>query len=188
MKLTDKQKEILQALVDGKEVEYYDVYDQVWRQVYVLDTIADTHDRHLRIKPEVPEDIIVTEFKKYLPKLEDAYNEHNVEYTYDGVTHELKSVRLIDAKVNKDVSVLGEKANTQNKPQPDEDGWISNLDNDTERWPEGYGIVKNTKLEVSYRDGTFDWGAACEWSSAWCEVDGKGWDIIKFRISKDQND
>ena len=177
MKLTDKQKEILQALVEGKEVEYYDVYDQVWRQVYVLGTIADVHDRHLRIKPEVPKDIIVTEFKKYLPSLDDAYNPHNVEYTYDGVTHELKSVRLI-----------GEKANTDTKPQPDSEGWISNVGNNTYGWPFGYDITRGTVIKIQQRDGTQDIGTADDWYDSWKETDGSSHDIVKFRILKDQNE
>ena len=177
MKLTDKQKQILQALMDGKDIEHYDVWDQIWRQVYVLDFITDTNDNHIRIKPEVPEDIIVTEFKKYLPKLEDAYDAHNVEYTYDGVTHELKSVRLIDAKVN-----------PESKPQPDSVVWFSNIGNDTERWPEGCGVNRNTKIEIKRRNGTTEIDYAHKWTVSWTETDKDEYDIVRFRILKDQNE
>jgi hypothetical protein len=175
MKLTDKQKEILQALVEGKEVEYHDVCD--WHPLTSLADVENYSDKELRIKPEVPEDIIVTEFKKYLPKLEDAYNTHNVEYTYDGMTHELKSVRLIDAKVS-----------TDSKPQPDSDGWISNVGNKTYRWPEGYGVANETPIETVHRNGNINKEPAELWNIAWCETDYKDYDIIKFRILKDQNE
>ena len=173
MKLTDKQKEILQALVEGKEVEYIDFFGE-WVPVSSFDTLSHCHDHEIRIKPEVPEDIIVTEFKKYLPKLEDAYNTHNVEYTYDGVTHELKSVRLI-----------GEKVNTDSKPQPDSVVWFSNIGNDTERWPEGCGVNRNTKIEIKRRNGTTEIDYACEWTVSWTETDKDEYDIVRFRILKD---
>jgi hypothetical protein len=188
MKLTDKQKEILQALLDGKDIEHYDESDGVWESVNTISVLTYFGEKYLRIKPEVPEDIIVTEFKKYLPKLEDAYDAHNVEYTYDGVTHELKSVRLIDAKVNKDVSVLGEKANTDIKPQPDSVVWFSNIGNDTERWPEGCGVNRNTKIEIKRRNGTTEIDYAHKWTVSWTETDKDEYDIVRFRILKDQNE
>jgi hypothetical protein len=175
VKLTDKQKEILQALVDGKDIEYYDAND--WRPLPDVRYVSIWGDEYLRIKPEVPKDIIVTEFKKYLPKLEDAYNEHNVEYTYDGVTHELKSVRL-----------LGVKANTDSKPQPDSEGWISNVGNDTQCWPEGYGINRDTKIEIKRRNGDIVKDHAYIWNVSWTETEGDDWNIVEFRIAKDQNE
>jgi len=65
-----------------------------------------------------------------------------------------------------------------------DDGWISNIGNSTCYWPEGYGITEETWVEVKYRDNTSEEGTACSWKASWCEVDGKGWDIIKFRIIK----
>jgi hypothetical protein len=68
--------------------------------------------------------------------------------------------------------------------QEDDDGWISNEGNSTCTWPSGYGISDSTMLEVKYRDGASDKGVACDWGDAWYETEGKGWDIIKFRIVK----
>jgi hypothetical protein len=68
--------------------------------------------------------------------------------------------------------------------QEDDDGWISNEGNSTCYWPEGYGITEETWVEVKYRDNTSEEGTACSWKASWCEVDGKGWDIMKFRIIK----
>ena len=170
MKLTDKQKEILLALVEGKEVEYFSQRHNSWCDLDDLQLIGVFPNEDLRIKPEVPKDIVVKEYKKYLPCLDDAYDEPNVEYTFDAVTHVLKSVRM-----------LGEGT----KEQTTDDDWISNVGNSTLTWPDGYGIGKNTKLEVQYRDKTFDYGVANAWSAAWYESEGKSWDIIKFRILKD---
>jgi DNA polymerase III epsilon subunit-like protein len=64
----------------------------------------------------------------------------------------------------------------------EDEGWISNEGNSTCTWPNGYGITEETRVEVKYRDNTSDKGAACCWEASWCEVDGKSWDIVKFRI------
>jgi hypothetical protein len=168
MELTDKQKEILLALVEGKEVEYY-VYKN-WRPLTGLDEVSLYSDENLRVKPETPKDIIVKEYKKYLPCLEDAYDEPNVEYTFCGVTHVLKSVKM-----------LGEGI----KGQPTNDGWISNIGNDTERWPDGYGIRSSSKIEIERRNGETEMTSAGDWCSSWREDDNDPWDIVKFRILKD---
>jgi len=184
MKLTDKQKEILLALVEGKEVQAYS--DGSWHTVPTLSDITWFSDKDLRVKPETPKDIYVKEYKKYLPCLDDAYDEPNVEYTFDGVTYELKSVRFIDAKVNKDVSVLGEKANTDSKPQPDSEGWISNIGNDTWTPPDGFGIHSGTVVEYQFRNGsTFQKKVSNIYYECWKETDGSIEDIIKFRILKE---
>ena len=168
MKLTDKQKEILLALVEGKEVQAY--AGGIWHTVPTLSDITAFSDEDLRIKPEIPKDIIVKEYKKYLPCLEDAYDEPNVEYIFDGVTHVLKSVKMIGESADK---------------QPTDNGWISNIGNDTERWPEGYGIKHYTKLQIERRNGDIDTDTAGKWNISWTETDKDAYDIIKFRILKD---
>ena len=170
MKLTDKQKEILLALVEGKGVEYFSQRHDSWRDLDDLLIIGTLPNEDLRIKPETPKDITVKEYKKYLPCLEDAYDEPNVEYTFDGVTHVLKSVRM-----------LGEES----KEQPTEIGWISNIGNNTERWPDGYGISNYTKIEIKQRDGDTVKDYAYMWNASWRETDDKPWDIISFRILED---
>ena len=69
--------------------------------------------------------------------------------------------------------------------QPDEDGWISNVGNDTERWPEGYGIDGGTLIETKHRSGESRTRHASTWCATWKETDGHLGDIIKFRIVKD---
>jgi hypothetical protein len=68
--------------------------------------------------------------------------------------------------------------------QPDSDGWISNVGNSTWNWPDGYGITEDTLIETLHRTGEKEKERAEEWSSAWCEVEDKEYDIIKFRILK----
>jgi hypothetical protein len=69
--------------------------------------------------------------------------------------------------------------------EPDSDGWISNEGNNTRTWPEGYGIVCNTKIEVKKRNGKTDATFADSWYECWKETDRDPDDIIKFRIVKD---
>jgi hypothetical protein len=69
--------------------------------------------------------------------------------------------------------------------QPDKDGWISNIGNDTERWPEGYGITKNTVIEIKRRNGDTEKDYAHAWRVSWTEIDEDEVDIVKFRILKD---
>jgi hypothetical protein len=170
MKLTDKQKEILLALVEGKEVEYYDEAGNVWESVNTISVLTYFGEKYLRIKPEIPKDIVVKEYKKYIPCLDDAYDEPNVEYVFDGVTHVLKSVKM-----------LGEGT----KEQPTGDGWISNEGNDTERWPDGYGVTRDTKIETKHRNGDTGIDYAYKWTVTWTETDKDEYDIVKFRILKD---
>jgi hypothetical protein len=171
MKLTDKQKEILLALVEGKEVEHFNHDKDSWEVVNDLRLVGVCLDEDLRIKPEVPKDIIVKEYKKYLPCLDDAYDEPNVEYTFDGVTHVLKSVRM-----------LGEGTTEQ----PTEDGWISNVGNSNWCPPEGYGVDSDTRIEIKRRGReTTEIGLAGHWDMSWEETSGCDMDIISFRILKD---
>jgi hypothetical protein len=171
MKLTDKQKEILLALVEGKEVEYFSQRHGSWYDIDDLQLIGVLPNEDLRIKPETPKDIIVKEYKKYLPCLDDAYDEPNVEYTFDGVTHVLKSVRM-----------LGEES----KEQPTDNGWISNIGNSNWCPPEGYGVDFDTRIEIKRRGcETTEIGLACHWDMSWEETSGSAMDIIKFRILED---
>jgi hypothetical protein len=151
-------------------VEYFSQRHGSWYDIDDLQLVGVCPNEDLRVKPEIPKDIIVKEYKKYLPCLDDAYDEPNVEYTFCGVTHVLKSVKM-----------LGEES----KEQPTEDGWISNIGNDTYYWPEGYGIDANTQVKVKRRDGSYSDGYAGYWEPSWCEVDGESSDIVAFRILKD---
>jgi hypothetical protein len=170
MKLTDKQKEILLALVEGKEVEYFSQRHDSWCDLDDLQLIGVFPNEDLRIKPETPKDIVVKEYKKYLPCLDDAYDEPNVEYTFDGVTHVLKSVKMIKE---------------ESREQPTDNGWINNIGNDTFHWPDGYGVRSDTWIEVKRRNNTTVRGRACTWNASWHEIANHPLDIIEFRILKD---
>jgi hypothetical protein len=69
--------------------------------------------------------------------------------------------------------------------QPDEDGWISNIGNDTYTWPDFYGITDCTVIEVIKRSGKREVGEASTWFATWKETDSDPDDIVKFRILKD---
>jgi hypothetical protein len=65
------------------------------------------------------------------------------------------------------------------------DGWISNIGNDTYRWPDGFGINEDTKLEVEKRNGCIGVGLASEWDVSWCEMARHNTlAIVRFRIIK----
>jgi hypothetical protein len=64
------------------------------------------------------------------------------------------------------------------------DGWISNIGNSTRRWPEGYGIQKDTEIEIETRKGIFTKATADNCRSMWTETDKHFDDIIRFRIIK----
>ena len=69
--------------------------------------------------------------------------------------------------------------------EPDSEGWISNIGNDTERWPCGYGVTKDTKIEIRRRNLVHEKQCAGFWDISWCETDGSKWSIIEFRVLKD---
>jgi hypothetical protein len=66
----------------------------------------------------------------------------------------------------------------------EDEGWISNEGNDTERWPEGYGIDPETRIQVKRRNGDIENGPAWQWAAMWCETDKHPQDITEFRIIK----
>jgi hypothetical protein len=68
--------------------------------------------------------------------------------------------------------------------QLDSEGWITNIGNSTWNWPEGYGITEDTLIETLHRNGEKEKERASYWSSAWCEVEDKDYNIVKFCIVK----
>jgi len=59
--------------------------------------------------------------------------------------------------------------------------WISNENNSCAFAP----IMGNPKVEVVYRDGTYDQGTADMWTAGWISTDGHPKDIVKYRIIND---
>jgi hypothetical protein len=72
--------------VEGEVVEYLDPKTGVWE---VLDLT------NLRIIPEIKKDIVKRMFVEANPTLDNAFNEPNLELTFDGETNVLKLVRIL---------------------------------------------------------------------------------------------
>jgi len=68
--------------------------------------------------------------------------------------------------------------------QLDSEGWITNIGNHTYYWPKGYGITKDTLIQIERRNGEVRDGLASDWHGSWVEDDNDPWDIVKFRILK----
>jgi hypothetical protein len=67
----------------------------------------------------------------------------------------------------------------------EDEGWISNIGNDTYTWPDGYGVWHDTLIECTLRNGSLVKHLAGNIHSPyWNEVDNESRDIVKFRIVK----
>jgi hypothetical protein len=64
-----------------------------------------------------------------------------------------------------------------------DDGWISNIGNDTKGHPDS--ISSNTFIEVKYHNGKTAAGYAGNWLSTWKETDKSEHGIAAYRILKD---
>ena len=67
----------------------------------------------------------------------------------------------------------------------EDEGWISNIGNDTYTWPNGCGVWHDTLIECALRNGSLVKHLAGDiYSLYWNEVDNESTDIMKFRIVK----
>ena len=88
-----KHADLIIAWVNGAEIEYKNHYDGKW----YYDSAPDWEPtEEYRIKSTKPADITKDRFVELNPCLENAYNNPNVRYTFDGETKALKGVELLD--------------------------------------------------------------------------------------------
>ena len=66
----------------------------------------------------------------------------------------------------------------------EDEGWISNIGNNSYSWPFGYNISYDTYIEIERRDGVRKRGRAGGWLPSWRSCDNNPYDIVKFRIVK----
>lgn len=108
---------------------------------------------------------------------------------YEGLAAELFAVAQVSPKDNGFSDTIERIENWLREKFPEEstqldEGWISNVGNDTYTWPDGYGVTRLTRIEVKLHNGDISEGDAEDWESSWKETDGGSYDIVAFRILK----
>jgi hypothetical protein len=75
----------------GKIVQYYSHKTGIWESLNLAD---------VRLVPKIKEDIVTTMFVEAHPELDNAWDEPNLELTFDGQTGALKSVKILGNSEN----------------------------------------------------------------------------------------